>query len=143
MNKKREIKVQVEAPEETKIISFIAPKRNFDTDFITLFQDFLLTVPTNKNLNWTDLRLLLTMLGFLDYKNEINITQSELAKHISVKRPEVTKSIKKLIEENCITLARTEGRKNIYKLNPYLGLKDKGRKHKKMCREWDENPQEY
>jgi DNA-binding MarR family transcriptional regulator len=70
-------------------------------------------------------------IGFVD--------QKELSEGLGIVQPEVSKSIKKLIESGYLKIVDKNGRQNIYQLNPHLAFKSRAKNYRLLCSIWDED----
>lgn len=72
----------------------------------------------------------LALLSQLDFENYIRINQEDIAKELGISRPQVSRSIKKLLEEDIICEGHRAGLCKTYILNPNVGIKGKQKKNK-------------
>ncbi|MFW5886919.1 MAG: helix-turn-helix transcriptional regulator [Bacteroidota bacterium] len=85
----------------------------------------------NKNLTSVDYKLLMLLLSRLTYDNYIQLTQTDMATLLGMQRSQITRSIKKLVNNAIIEKAQ-KGRNNYYRLNHELAYKGKNKEFKKV-----------
>lgn len=124
--------------DENDQITELAPdwkrKRKLGVNWMAFYQDSLRWLAT-ENLPNEQYRVLLYLLGKLDFENYIRIPQKDVAEALGMKRPAVTRAIGGLLKRD--VLARIKiGTANTYRLNPYVGYK--GKDPTKTVIEYDE-----
>jgi len=115
------------------------PKRHLKKEYGRYFDKEIIDIASNKNLNGTDLRVFLCIVGNLEYENILNISQKKLGEILGIGRKEISKSINKLIKEEYLQIIDKVGRQNIYKFNPNIAFKSRAKNHKDLCNEWQED----
>ncbi|MDD5228577.1 MAG: GIY-YIG nuclease family protein [Methylococcales bacterium] len=90
---------------------------------ILMFQDSLELIATDKELTGATKSVLFLLLSRLEFENYIHIRQVEIAEKLSMHKPDVSKSIKMLVQKGII-MKINEGAAG-YKLNPQYGWKGK------------------
>lgn len=135
MNKKLEIYYSG----DSVINVYAKEKKHLKDNYARCFLNEITNVASNKDLNGTDLRVLLGIIGHLEYENLLNISQKKLGEILKIPRQEITKSINKLISKNYLQIVDKIGRQNIYKLNPRIAFKSRAKNHKNLCNDWEEN----
>ena len=115
-------------------LAVIQPKRHngFTTGWYAMSQNgtaLLLEYLLTKKLGMSDMQVLFALLKFLDFENLIQVPQSELAEELGMKKPNVNRAIKKLIELELILEGPKIGRSRSYRLNPHFGWKGSAKKH--------------
>ena len=123
---------QVEA-----FIPVIFPKKKFlwGGEFMLVFQDFLLNL-ANSKLTQEQYRVLCYLMGKLDFENYIVIKQTQAAKELGIKQPNISAAIKKLEELDIICQGPRSGMVKSYQLNPYYAFK--GKNQQKMIISFEE-----
>ena len=96
-------------------------KRKVKEDYIMVFQERLVEL-AGMDLTLYEWKVLAFLLGITDFENWILITQQEIADRTGIHRPDVTKTIKSLVDKGLITVER-RGRQNAYRLNPLVAWK--------------------
>jgi hypothetical protein len=89
------------------------------------------------DLRGDDLRVLLLLMARLDFENLISLEQTAVAEKLGMLRPNVNRSIKRLVEIGCLLEGPKIGRSRTYKLNPTYGWKGSGKEHQKALRTAD------
>ena len=89
------------------------------------------------DLRGDDLRVLLLLMARLDFENLISLEQTAVAEKLGMLRPNVNRSIKRLVEIGCLLEGPKIGRSRTYKLNPSYGWKGSGKEHQKALRTAD------
>lgn len=106
-------------------------KSPFERHF-TMNQAGLLTLA--KNLTGEQLKVLLTLLADLDYENYIQITQLDIAEKLEMKKTNVSRSVKALIELGVVLEGPKVGRSKTYRLNEQFGWKGTIPNHNKALK---------
>jgi hypothetical protein len=83
----------------------------------------------NSDLGLIDFRVLMKLIAILDMDNLIAINQTELANEMGLKRPNFSRSIKKLLSEEIIIEGAKLGQHKSYRLNAYYGWKGSTENH--------------
>ena len=110
-----------------------------DNPHVRVFSEGLGRLAMDKDLNGTDIRVLLFILSIMEYENLLNTTQKALSEGLGIVQQEVSKSIKKLIEGGYLKIVDKNGRQNIYQLNPHLAFKSRAKNYRLLCSIWDED----
>ena len=134
----REIKFTISCPDDVTVRPGMFPKKYYEMDYSRVFHYPLIQLAIDRELTGTDLRVLLVVLGHLDYDNFLNMSQKALGDVLSIKQQEVSKSLHKLVEKGCLEITGQIGRQNIYRMNPHLVHRGRGKAHKTLCRNWSE-----
>jgi len=122
VEEKSRITISYESDKKWKIntdsIVIVAPKKKMrNVRWFMGFQDFIEELSKDREIKGEDYRVLLFLLGNMDFENWIQVTQESIAKELGMERTNVTKAIKKLSKKGIIEVAK-RGRMNIYRLNP-------------------------
>ena len=107
-------------------------------EYSRIFHHAVVQLAIDRELTTTDFRVFLGVLGHLDYENFLNMPQKALGDVLGVKQQAVSKSLKKLVEKGCLEITGQIGRQNVYRMNPHLVHRGRGKGHKKLCRNWSE-----
>jgi predicted transcriptional regulator len=86
------------------------------------FQDSLINIATDKDMTGETLKVMLLLMGNLDFENYIHIKQVELAKTLEMQKTNISRSMRILVDKGIILKVK-EGRTAGYKLNPQYGWK--------------------
>ena len=119
--------------EVSGFVAFVQPKRksSFQRHF-TMNQDALKILA--KELNGEQMRVLLIMLGDLEYENYILIQQKQIAETLEMRAPHVSRSVKALLTLGVIQEGPRMGSAKSYRLNPEFGWKGTIPNHKKALK---------
>ena len=91
-------------------------------------QDALQAIAQDKDLTTEPYRVLMILLGKLDFENWIHVSQTEIAEILNMKRQQVSRAIKLLEKKGILLRSPKIGRSYGYRLNPYYGWKGKSKK---------------
>lgn len=131
---------QINVPEGCMAKTVVTPiKMLTDKPHVRAFTEGLGRLAVDKQLNLTDTRVLLFLISVMEYENLLNITQKELSEGLGIVQPEVSKSIKKLIEGGYLKIVDKNGRQNVYQLNPHIAFKSRAKNYNLLCTIWDED----
>lgn len=86
------------------------------------------------DLRGDDLRVLLLLMARLDFENLIQLEQTSIAEKLGMQRPNVNRSIKRLVDIGCLLEGPKIGRSRTYRLNPNYGWKGSSKNHHKALR---------
>jgi DNA-binding MarR family transcriptional regulator len=120
-----------------KPVLIVMSQKRLGKDYLRMYQDAFLEIAQDKELNQTDTRVVLAILGKLGYENEFNLSQDELGNLLQVAQPNISKSLVKLENKGYLQVARTVGRQKIYQFNPYLAFRSRAKNFKALCDQWD------
>lgn len=133
----RRVNLEISCPDDSNVNVFTQPKKYLKQEYIRLFQDEMISAANDRELNGTDFRVLITVLGNLDYDNKLIISHAKLGEQIGIKQQEVTKSFKKLVNKGYIEVINTIGRQNVYMFNPGVAFKSKAKNFKQLKQFWN------
>jgi DNA-binding transcriptional ArsR family regulator len=108
-------------------------KHRLEGHFLMATQDGLIRLAKETDLTGEDLRVLLIYLGNLDFENFLQISQSYIATDLGMKKENVSRATKKLVDKGILIKGLKVGRHQTYRLNAFYGWKGKADK-----RYWDE-----
>jgi biotin operon repressor len=91
-------------------------------------QDALQAIAKDKDLTTEPYRVLMILLGRLDFENWIHVSQTEIAEILNMKRQQVSRAIILLEKKGILLRSPKIGRSYGYRLNPYYGWKGKSNK---------------
>ena len=120
-----------------KPVLIVMPQKRLGKDYLRMYQDAFLEIAQDKELNQTDTRVVLAILGKLGYENEFSLTQADLGNLLQVAPSNISKSMVKLENKGYLQVARTVGRQKIYQFNPYLAFRSRAKNFKGLCDQWD------
>lgn len=143
----KRVNLKIICPDDSNLNVFTQPKRYLKHEHIRFFQDEMISTANDRDLNGTDLRVLMTALGNLDYDNKLMLSHAKLGEQIGIKQQEVTKSFKKLLNKGYIEVIDTIGRQNVYMFNPSVAFRSRAKNLKELKHAWDKqtlpNTQKY
>jgi len=84
------------------------------------------------NLTGEQLKVLLYIMGKLDFENYICLTQKSVAEALQMQRPHISRAFKVLVEKGVIHEGPKVGRIKTYRLDPSFGYKGKVKNYEKM-----------
>lgn len=118
------------------VLAVFFPKRKngFREGWFAMAQEALMTL-ARSNLSGQTMRVLFAVLSKVDFENFILISQSEIAKDLSIDKGDVSKSITKLIDIKVLIKGPKVGRSATYRLNPEFGWKGSASNHKEALME--------
>ena len=70
-------------------------------------------------------RVFLKMVSNLDWENYIKITQKEISEDLGIRKQNVSRAVKLLVEKGIIIKGPKSGLSNTYRLNEFYGWKGK------------------
>ena len=79
-------------------------------------QNELAIIAEDKEITGLTLRVLMILLSELDSENYAPVRQKEITQRLEIHQPNVSKSIKQLVDKNIILKAK-DGSTTVYKLN--------------------------
>ena len=131
---------QINVPDGCMAKTIVTPiKMLTDKPHVRAFSEGLGRLAVDKQLTLTDKNVLLFLISVMEYENLLNITQKALSEELGIVQPEVSKSIKKLIEGGYLKIVDKNGRQNVYQLNPHLAFKSRAKNYNLLCTIWDED----
>ena len=105
---------------------WVGKKNNpYGKGWIVSSQEALEELAEDRDLTGETLRIFLLLSARLDFENWIQISQKEIADRLSMKKQNVSRSIKMLESKGIILKAKANGKNNAYRLNPHYGWKGK------------------
>ncbi|EGH1160882.1 MarR family transcriptional regulator [Escherichia coli] len=115
------------------VLVYVPKKRKspFERHF-TMNQDALKILA--KELNHEQFKVLMMLLADLDYENYIQITQQDIADSLGMKKSNVSRAVKGLINLRIVLEGPKVGRSKTYRLNEQFGWKGSVPNHKKALK---------
>ena len=118
------------------VIAYCGVKQDpYSTGWIMNSQQALELLALDKDLSKESLRVLMFLMGRLDFENWIGVSQKEIVEKLGIKKPNVSKAISLLEKKEIILRGPKIGRSNAFRLNPYFGWKGKVRNLEKYREE--------
>ena len=130
-------RIEICYSKEAVLNIFTAPSKYLKDPYARVFLDEINALGKDRNLSNTDFRVLMSIIGHLEYNNVVNISQKDLGEQLNIKQPNIAKSIKKLIDKGYLQVVDTIGRRNIYMLNPNVAFKARAKNLKELKHAWD------
>ena len=95
-----------------------------NTRWMMTFQDSLEIIATDEDMTGQTLKVMLLLMGNLEFENYITIKQVSIAEKLKIDKADVSKAMKLLVDKSIILKVK-EGTTTGYKLNPTYGWKGK------------------
>lgn len=115
-----------------EIIAYVTKRRQakngFGERWFAMAQSAAMLFATS-NLGLGEFRVMLALFAKLDFDNMLLLNQSEIAKLLKMKRQNVQRAIKRLIEMDALIEGPKVGINCSYQLNPYFGWKGSAKGH--------------
>ncbi len=126
-NLKNVVSVDRDTGEEIEgVIVICGLKRNpYSKGWIMNSQEGLMLLAIDEELTGENYKILLYLLGILNFENWIEITQKEIAEKLNMHKQRISRSIKKLEQKEIILRGEKISRSFLFRLNPYYGWKGK------------------
>ena len=105
--------------------------------FTRMFGDGAMLIAKDEELPREVLRVYLALFSCLDYGNEINLTQAEIAEQLGVYRPSITKAFSVMYKKGILLKGSSRGKCTTYFLNPEYGFKGS---EKNWWELWEKDP---
>ena len=130
-------KVEVYYPDGVNLNLIPANQKYLKEDYVRFFQGDMRYLANDKTLDGQDLRITLTIISNLNYNNIFSLSHRELAEQVGIQRPNVTKTVNKLVKKGYLQIIGKQGQQNIYMFNPNIAFKSKAKNLKDLKRTWD------
>lgn len=91
--------------------------------FLMIFQDAFAYIAKDKTLTLETKNVLLYLLSRLDFENFVLVPHVEIAQELGMKRPNVSRAVKVLVEKNIIVEGPKVNRSRGFRLNHRFGWK--------------------
>ena len=92
-----------------------------------MFTDGLMILAMNPGFQKTDFRILMFILANMEFENIFGISQTEVGKQMGMSSQQVSMSMKRLVNLNCLKILGKQNAVNIYFVNPKLGFRSRAR----------------
>jgi predicted transcriptional regulator len=123
---KRLIQTDQLTGEEARGLAVLIPiRQKLKDDFAMLTGQGLIKLATDPELKHDDLKVLMTYLGSVKFKNLIQISQRDVAEILGMHKQHVSRATIKLLSKNILLEESKTGRSKIYRLNTFYGWKGK------------------
>ncbi len=104
---------------------FVPSRPKMRDDFFMFFQNAAEKLSEDKTITGETYRVFMKLLSIMDYENYILIPQAEIAEKLDMKRQQVHRAIKQLLDKEIIVRGEKLGKTYSYKLNISYGWKGK------------------
>jgi hypothetical protein len=121
--------ISVSQDEEVHVVIY-KRRMKFADEFSMVFQKACFAIP-QMGLTATALNVFIFLLGNMDFKNAILVTQKTIGDHIGVKRQNIHKAMQELEIKGVIIKHEKTGSINSYRLNREVAWKGSAKEHKK------------
>lgn len=102
--------------------------------FLLMSQNALLAI-AKADLGAEAYRVFFLLCARLDFENFIAVSQTEIAKELGMKRPNVSRAVRRLVDAGVLIKGPRVGRNLTYRLNPSVGWKGRGSNHRRALDE--------
>ena len=117
----------------------IGRKRNpYGKGWVMNSQDAAILLAKDRDIKGETHRVLWIIIGILDFENWVQLSVTEIAKELTMHRPDVSKAMKVLEEKEIILRGPKVGRSYAFMLNPEFGWKGKVKNLDEYRKERDE-----
>jgi hypothetical protein len=89
------------------------------------FQDALIALAKDEDITGENYRVFFYLCGNLDFENFIHLEQKKISEELNIRKENVSRSVKKLVDKKIILKGPKVGRSLTYRLNPNFGWKGK------------------
>ena len=130
-------KVEVYYPDSMNLNLIPAHQKHLKEDYVRFFQGYMKDLANDKTLDGQDLRVTLTIISNLSYDNKFSLSHRQLAEQVGIQRPNVTKTVNKLVRKGYLQIIGKQGQQNIYMFNPSVAFKSRAKNLKELKHAWD------
>lgn len=102
-------------------------KRTLGANWVATFQSGLEWLSMQENMTGEQWRVFAFLMSKLDFDNYLRVPQRDICERLNMKKPNVSRAIKALIDFDVIIPGPMAGRYKTYRLNPRIGMR--GTKH--------------
>jgi len=115
---------------EGATLAVFYPKRKngFSEGWVAMAQNPMMAL-AKADLGSEAMRVLLILLGRLDFENQLMVSQAELGRFLSMKPSSVSRAIARLVKEEVLRPGPRIGVNRTYSLNPSYGWKGSAKAH--------------
>lgn len=110
-------------------------KNGFSDGWVAMSQSAILEIAKSKDLGADALRVFLALASYLDFDNLIQVSQVELGHAVNMRRQNVQRAIKRLVDMEIMIEGPRSGVHRTYRLNPQYGWKGSAKSHRKALDE--------
>ena len=130
----------IECAPDKKIVAKEVISTKLHSDYVRAFQEGLLEIICDKDLTGDDIRVFLAIMSHMEFDNKFTMPLGHLAEAIGMKRPNVSKSVKKLLEKQYLNRDGNQGQVNHYMIDPRIIVRARNFNYKSIVKRWDELP---
>ena len=130
----------IECAQDKKIVAREVPNIKLKSDYVRAFQEGLLEIICDKDLTGDDIRVFLAIISHVEYENKFTMSLGHLGEAIGIKRQNVNRSVKKLLEKGYLLKDGNQGRVNHYMIDPRIVIRCRNFNYKEVIKHWDELP---
>lgn len=131
--------ININVPKGCTARTTVSPIKVFkEMDYVRFFCEGLNQIIQDRELNLTDIRVLLYLYSIMEYENTLFKSQSEIGKGLGIVRQEVSKSMSKLVAKDYLKIVGKVARQNVYSINPKIAFKSRAINYSKLVEQWDE-----
>ena len=130
----------IECEPDKKIVAREVPSIKLKSHYVRAFQEGLLEIICDKDLTGDDIRVFLAIISHVEYENKFIMPLGHLGKAIGIKRQNVSKSVKKLLEKRYLIRDGNQGQVNHYMIDPRIIIRCRNFNYKEVIKHWDELP---
>ena len=106
-------------------VIFGRKKKPYGNGWIMNSQEALDIIAEDKDLKGTTLRVFIKVCARVDFENWVHLPLKELSEELGIHKPDVSQSIKVLVDKGVLLKSGKIGRSYAYRLNPNFGWKGK------------------
>lgn len=138
----RQVQLITAVPKDSDIAvyQFVTTKkwlRGWGDSYLRINNDCLLVLFAS-DLTAKDLKVFHSLLYHCEWENIVRVSQSEIAAELGTVQNNISKSVRKLVNLDLLQVLMTDGRKNIYMLNPMFVLKSKAKNLDALIKQYEE-----
>ena len=104
---------------------WVGAKPRIHERWFMAFQDAFEALAIDSELKWEHLRVLIYLLGRLDFDNFIQVPQRQIADSLNMRKQNVSRAIAVLANKSIVLRGPKIARSSSFRLNPHYGWKGK------------------
>jgi hypothetical protein len=109
----------------TLVLVWPKTKSPYGTEFMVSHQPFVIQLAARKDASKDVFRVFMYVNGRLDFNNLIHLSQVEISEALGIKRQNVSRAMRWLIDNGVVEKGPKVGNSQTYRLNPNAGWKGK------------------
>jgi len=127
----RQVDAETGEPLEGEFVAIVARRRTngFQQGWVAMAQAPLDLLADDPHISGEELRVLLKILGRLDFNNLLVLNQADLARQMNLHRQAVQRGIRRLVARKVVLEGPRIGVSRSYRLNPRFGWKGSAKGH--------------